>query len=147
MKGMTVRRATIAALGRTTQISIHIQPPSLLPTRLDIIPCSQLQFQTKDFRKRFRQLYLRPHHGKSNAKLLPLLQEKRERSTDANLKTVRANFLTKFLHTTFLTNYDWTYWLAKWRVRCAAKCWCRLCPSAYCLRPNDRADAQQAHRG
>ena len=38
MKGMTVRRATIAALGRTTQatqISIHIQPPSLPRTRLD----------------------------------------------------------------------------------------------------------------
>ena len=68
MKGMTVRRATIAVLGRTTQITIHIQPPSLPPTPLDIIPCSQLtmQFQTKYFRKTFRQIYLRPHHGKTN---------------------------------------------------------------------------------
>ena len=51
---LTIRHATIiAVLGRTTQISIHIQPPSLLPTRLDIIPCFQLtSFRQKILERR-----------------------------------------------------------------------------------------------
>ena len=146
MKGMTVRRAMIAALGRTTQISIHIHPPSLPPTPLDIIPCSQLtiQCQTKDFRKTFRQIYLRPHHGKTNDRTGDsnlCCKKKRERSTDANLKTVCANFLTNFYAQTFslITIGILT---SKMESLLRSKYWRRLCTSAYCLRPNDRPDAQ-----
>ena len=68
------------------------------------------QSQTKYFRQTFRQIYLWPHQlQKRMTKTVTfnLLHEKRERSTDAtatsNLKTVRANFLTK-LHRT------WVWW-------------------------------------
>ena len=63
------------------------------------------QSQTKYFRKTFRQMYLWPHQlQKTNDKKSNLCcMKKRDCSTDANLKTVRANFLTR-LHRT------WVWW-------------------------------------
>ena len=63
------------------------------------------QSQTKYFRKTFRQMYLWPHQlQKTNDKKSNLCcTKKRDCSTDANLKTVRANFLTR-LHRT------WVWW-------------------------------------
>ena len=54
------------------------------------------QSQTKDFRQTFRQIYLWPHQLQKRMTRDSnfLLQEKRERSPQGNLKTVRANFLT-----------------------------------------------------
>ena len=63
------------------------------------------QSQTKYFRKTFRQMYLWPHQlQKTNDKKSNLCcMKKRDCSTDANMKTVRANFLTR-LHRT------WVWW-------------------------------------
>ena len=105
---MTVRRACNDRSLGSNDADIDPHPATLPPTNTightighnSLFPAHQ--FQTKDFRKTFRQIYLRPHHGKTNdQKQKPLLQEKRERSTDANLKTVRANFFTNFYTQTF----------------------------------------------
>ena len=63
------------------------------------------QSQTKYFRQTFRQMYLWPHQlQKTNDKKSNLrCMKKRDCSTDANLKTVHANFLTR-LHRT------WVWW-------------------------------------
>ena len=56
MKGMTVQRATIAAFGRTTQISIHIHPPSLPPTPLghnSLFPAHHAVSDKKILERRF----------------------------------------------------------------------------------------------
>ena len=63
-----------------------------------------MQFQTKDFRKTFN--FARFTSGLIMAKRMTrnsnlCCKKKRERSTDANLKTVCANFLTNFCAQTF----------------------------------------------
>ena len=70
-----------------------------------IILCSQLTSLSQNILvRRFARLTSGLISYKTNwQKQWPLLHEKRERSTDANLKTVRANFLTK-LHRT------WVWW-------------------------------------
>ena len=75
------------------------------------------QSQTKYFRKTFRQMFLWPHQfQKTNDKKSNLCcMKKRDCSTDANMKTVRANFLSR-LHRT------WVWWTRTKKRKLSIRC-------------------------